>query len=91
MMGAYMDWLAHLAASPGKQQELVSKALRKSARLALHSLRCGTGTAKPCIDPLPQDRRFTARSAAVALQPDLPVIPAKTSSGGATRLAACVV
>ncbi|MBP6505425.1 MAG: alpha/beta fold hydrolase [Rhodoferax sp.] len=60
IMGAYMDWLAHLAASPGKQQELVSKALRKSARLALHSLRCGTGTAEPCIDPLPQDRRFTA-------------------------------
>jgi polyhydroxyalkanoate synthase subunit PhaC len=60
IMGAYMDWLAHLAASPGKQQELVSKALRKSARMALHSLRCGTGPAEPCIDPLPQDRRFAA-------------------------------
>jgi polyhydroxyalkanoate synthase subunit PhaC len=60
IMGAYLDWLAHLAASPGKQQELVSKALRKSARMALHALRCGTGAAQPCIEPLPQDRRFAA-------------------------------
>jgi polyhydroxyalkanoate synthase subunit PhaC len=60
IMGAYLDWLAHLAASPGKQQELASKALRKSARMALHALRCGTGAAQPCIEPLPQDRRFAA-------------------------------
>jgi polyhydroxyalkanoate synthase len=58
--GAYLDWLAHLAASPGKQQELVLKSVRKSARIAKHVLDCGLQPADPCIDPLPQDRRFAA-------------------------------
>lgn len=60
LAGATMDWLVHLASSPGKQQELVSKAVRKAMRLALHSLQCSTDHCEPCIDPLPQDRRFAA-------------------------------
>uniref|UniRef100_UPI00398AC585 PHA/PHB synthase family protein n=1 Tax=Azospirillum agricola TaxID=1720247 RepID=UPI00398AC585 len=59
LAGAYLDWMSHLAASPGKQMQLVQKAARKTARLSRHLGRCliedGAGR---CIDPLPQDRRF---------------------------------
>jgi polyhydroxyalkanoate synthase len=57
---AYFDWLIHLAASPGKRLQLVEKAARKSARLAhymAHRAAHPSG-ASPCIEPLPQDKRF---------------------------------
>jgi polyhydroxyalkanoate synthase len=60
IIGAYMDLLAHLAVAPGKQQELVTKSVCKSARIALHAMRCGMDSGATCIDPLPQDRRFAA-------------------------------
>ena len=63
MTAAYLDWLVHLAMSPGKQQELVTKAVRKATRLALHATHAAHAAAEPCdpcIDPLPQDRRFAA-------------------------------
>lgn len=57
---AFADWAIHLAISPGKQFELTVKGARKWARLmrmasnaAINALECA-----PCIDPLPQDRRF---------------------------------
>jgi len=57
---AFADWAVHLAISPGKQFELTVKGARKWARLmrmastaATNALECA-----PCIDPLPQDRRF---------------------------------
>lgn len=58
---AYTDWALHLLASPGKWQRLGEKAMRKSARLARYAA-CVQGgrTAEPCIEPLPQDRRFRA-------------------------------
>ncbi len=59
LMQAYFDWLSHLISSPGKQSELLMKAARKSARLALFSARCARGDTAPCIEPLPQDKRFT--------------------------------
>lgn len=52
----YFNWLTHLALSPGKQIELVEKASRKLTRFALHA---GQGGADPCIEPLPQDHRFS--------------------------------
>ena len=52
---AYIDWLAHLAVSPGKQLELLEKAWRKMIRLSLYAARAGDAQ---CIEPLPQDRRF---------------------------------
>jgi polyhydroxyalkanoate synthase len=58
---ASFDWAAHLATAPGKQSQLVEKAFRKAVRLAHHLSKqmipngCG---AEPCIEPLPQDRRF---------------------------------
>ncbi len=58
---AYLDWAVHLANSPGKQGELATKALRKSIRLNVHAWRMLAGRAEgPCIEPLPQDRRFRA-------------------------------
>ncbi len=58
---AHLDWAIHLAAAPGKQFELASKAMRKGARLSGHAL---SGLfqpgADPCIRPLPGDRRFAA-------------------------------
>jgi polyhydroxyalkanoate synthase len=55
---AYTDWLSHLALSPAKQAELVHKAWRKAARLCQYLPRSGEADAPPCIEPLPQDRRF---------------------------------
>ena len=60
---AYFDWAVHLAFSPGKQAQLVGKATRKWIRLAANvqnSMLSG-GRGKPCIEPLPQDRRFAAK------------------------------
>ena len=59
MVALYVDWLAHLALSPGKQLQLMEKAARKSARFTLHASHTATQPdAAPCIEPLPQDRRF---------------------------------
>ncbi len=58
---AYADWAVHLAVSPGKQMQLMIKAMRKSQRLARFLGSCATGQtgAQDCIEPLPQDKRFT--------------------------------
>ncbi|HTW35760.1 MAG TPA: alpha/beta fold hydrolase [Rhizomicrobium sp.] len=56
---AYTDWLLHLAASPGKQTELVAEAANKWMRFLQFASRAGADGA-PCIEPLPQDRRFNA-------------------------------
>jgi polyhydroxyalkanoate synthase len=57
---AVLDWAAHLAMSPGKQIQLVQKAMRKSARFVHHVHSCAQhgGLREPCIAPLPQDKRF---------------------------------
>jgi polyhydroxyalkanoate synthase len=57
---AYLDWLVHVTFSPGKQAELTAKAARKARRLALHAMQAGTEPGEPCIEPLPQDKRFAA-------------------------------
>ncbi|MBM3552845.1 MAG: hypothetical protein FJX45_14040 [Alphaproteobacteria bacterium] len=62
--GAYLDWATHLAASPGKQAQLFGKAARKIIRLAHHARQCALqgGMSDPCIEPLPQDRRFVGEA-----------------------------
>jgi polyhydroxyalkanoate synthase len=56
---ASLDWATHLASSPGKQMELVQKAVRKAVRFALYAARAVAEPGCPCcIEPLPQDRRF---------------------------------
>ena len=58
---AYLDWLIHLGLAPGKQGLLAEKAFRKGLRLALYAGRALQDPATPpCIDPLPQDARFSA-------------------------------
>ena len=57
---AYADWATHLWAAPGKQQQLVEKAARKAVRFVTYAVRQGSEPdCAPCIEPLPQDQRFT--------------------------------
>lgn len=60
LMLAYLDWLVHFGISPAKHLELVQKALRKAVRFYVYAFRCASqpGT-QPCIEPLPQDKRFS--------------------------------
>ena len=59
MMVAFFDWAAHLANAPGKQANLLEKAARKWVRLAIYLSRAAVDPdTRPCIEPLPQDRRF---------------------------------
>ena len=60
IVGAYMDWLAHLSMSPGKQLDLLTKLWRQSMRFGMHALPGAAGSNHPFIKPLPQDRRFDA-------------------------------
>ena len=60
IVASFVDCWLHLAMAPGKQKDLADKALRKSARLAAYSANAVTGAAAPCIEPLPQDKRFAA-------------------------------
>lgn len=60
LISAFSDWWLHLAVSPGKQHQLRSKALRKSIRFWQHAQTAAVSSNNqaPCIEPLPQDRRF---------------------------------
>jgi len=60
LIGAYLDWAAHLAFAPGKQAQLAEKAFKKWLRLANYASRScwQRGHVEPCIQPLPQDNRF---------------------------------
>ena len=61
LAGAYLDWAAHLSLSPGKQIQLAEKAYRKWTRLTHYCACCALqASAEPCIEPLPQDKRFAA-------------------------------
>ena len=56
---AYLDWLVHLAFAPGKQTELVEKSLRKMLGFAVYARQVASDpNTPPCIEPLPQDKRF---------------------------------
>jgi polyhydroxyalkanoate synthase len=56
---AYFDWATHLAYAPGKRMQLIDKATRKAMRFASYAWRYGAeGGTDPCIEPLPQDKRF---------------------------------
>ena len=56
---AYADWALHFAGAPGKQAQLVEKAVRKAIRLAIYAVQqASEPETPPCIEPLPQDHRF---------------------------------
>jgi polyhydroxyalkanoate synthase len=55
----HLDWLAHLAFSPGKQHDLVRKMWRKALKFALYAARGEfQPDTPPAIEPLSQDQRF---------------------------------
>ncbi len=62
LASAISDWGTHLSTSPGKQLQLLQKAVKKTHRLALHTSPWPTVNVHdaPCIEPLPQDRRFSS-------------------------------
>jgi polyhydroxyalkanoate synthase len=59
---AYLDWLVHLVAAPGKRLQLVDKMMRKAMRFSTYVWQQALqpGQVAPVIEPLPQDRRFAA-------------------------------
>ncbi len=61
LMGAWFDWATHIAAAPGKRLQLAEKATDQAIRQARSMIKCATTTdeTKPCINPLPQDKRFS--------------------------------
>ncbi|NWJ47677.1 MAG: polyhydroxyalkanoic acid synthase [Chloroflexi bacterium] len=62
MMLAYLDWLFHLANSPGKQAELITKTQRDTARLAMYASTAAIPAPGLKVPPIAQDSRFTASS-----------------------------
>lgn len=60
LAAAYSDWALHLASSPGKQLELLEKAVKKTARFVNYATLCARDakSGETCITPLPQDKRF---------------------------------
>ena len=70
LVSAWADWYWHLAAAPGKQMELASKAQRKASRFALYMAESLQGSCAPCIQPLPQDRRGAGRRRSALFPPD---------------------
>lgn len=63
LLGAFTDWFVHLLFSPGKRLQLAEKGLRKSLRFANYAAQQNGSGARPattCIEPLPQDHRFSA-------------------------------
>lgn len=60
LLEAWHDWALHLSISPGRQSEILAKGYEKWARLQRFLCECAGegGQARPCISPLPHDRRF---------------------------------
>jgi polyhydroxyalkanoate synthase len=57
---AYTDWLEHFLFSPDKQLELIKTATQQWLRYIEYCSRAGSNpNGAPCIEPLPQDKRFT--------------------------------
>lgn len=60
---AYTDWAQHLLFSPDKQIELVEMAVRNATRHVEYCVcACRDPNCAGCIEPLPQDKRFTGEA-----------------------------
>jgi polyhydroxyalkanoate synthase len=56
---AYADWAIHLCGSPGKLAQLSERGARNTIRFLTYLSNIAAEPASsPCIEPLPQDRRF---------------------------------
>jgi polyhydroxyalkanoate synthase subunit PhaC len=61
LLGGFLHWAAHLAASPGKQLELTTEVVKSGVQNLAFAAGCACGVAgDPCLQALPQDRRFRA-------------------------------
>ena len=61
LAGAYLDWMTHLAAAPGKQMQLAGQAAAGFFENLAFASHCAIGTEQdPCQCALPQDIRFRA-------------------------------
>jgi polyhydroxyalkanoate synthase subunit PhaC len=58
VIGAYMDWLTHIAASPGKQRALAESALRDWVAWWSYVHPSSEGVCEPCARGTPRDKRF---------------------------------
>jgi polyhydroxyalkanoate synthase len=58
---AHFDWFGHLMASPAKQAELVASAARNYWLWMGYAPWCWHAGASTCVEPMPQDRRFSPR------------------------------
>jgi polyhydroxyalkanoate synthase len=59
LISLYFTWATHLASSPGKQVRLVEKAGRKALKFSRYSQAVIKKECETCIEPLPQDKRFS--------------------------------
>lgn len=63
MLNAYGDWLTHLCLSPSKREILLLKAWKNLVRWNNYNMACGLNSSQSapqnCIEPLPQDKRFS--------------------------------
>src|ERR1043165_1418544 len=61
LAAAVTDWVTHIALAPGKQIELTSRVLSEAYNNFAYATECAFGRGgDPCVDALPQDRRFAA-------------------------------
>ena len=61
LAGAITDWSTHIALAPGKRMELASRALSEAYNNVAYATECVFGLGgDPCVDALPQDKRFAA-------------------------------
>jgi polyhydroxyalkanoate synthase len=63
LMLTYYDWMAHLVSYPGKIAELFEGAFQNAMRFSVYAARSlfdPTTASCPCIEPLPQDHRFSS-------------------------------
>jgi polyhydroxyalkanoate synthase subunit PhaC len=58
VIGAYMDWATHIAASPGKQRELIDSAIREWSGWWRYVQSSVEGECAPCVSTKPTDKRF---------------------------------
>ena len=77
---AGIDWAVNLLVSPGKRAELQLLALEQAHQLANYAVECalaGPSLSNRCVTLPARDRRFAGEAwHAMALQPELPVVPA---------------
>ena len=64
LFGAYADWAAHIAFSPGKRSQLIEKGFKKWLKLVNYTGRRAFAreACEACIEPLPQDKRFAGEA-----------------------------